>query len=123
MSESFLEVHDLSKAFAGVTVVRDVSFAVAAGEVVGLVGPNGCGKSTIVKMLSGFHPPDPGSRIVVAGAEIEPSADRRARGMAFVHQDLGLVADGSVIENTGARPRIPHRATLAHRLVRRAAGG
>lgn len=57
---SLLTVTGLSKNYAGVQAVRDVSFAVPAGSITGLIGPNGSGKSTSIDCISGFQRPDAG---------------------------------------------------------------
>lgn len=57
---SLLEVNHLTRRFGGLTAVDDVSFAVAAGEIVGLIGPNGAGKTTTFSLISGFTPPSAG---------------------------------------------------------------
>jgi branched-chain amino acid transport system ATP-binding protein len=64
-----LEVHGLSKAYGGVEALRDVSFAVAPGEVVALIGPNGAGKTTCFNLLNGQLAPDRGE-IVVGGKRV-----------------------------------------------------
>ncbi|MBS1893033.1 MAG: sugar ABC transporter ATP-binding protein, partial [Actinobacteria bacterium] len=102
MTTPALSIRHLGKTFPGQVALRDVSFDVAAGEVHALVGENGCGKSTLIKSLSGYHQPDPGSEIEVAGAALPmPHSPRQARevGLAFVHQDLGLIETASVLEN------------------------
>ena len=70
-----------------------------------MLGQNGSGKSTLVKILSGYHQPDPGGALTVNGVALEfplrPGASRNA-GMAFVHQDLGLAPEMTVIENLRA---------------------
>ena len=70
---SVLKVQGLSKAYGGVQAVRDVSFGVAAGELLALIGPNGAGKTTCFNMLNGQIEPDAGS------VEFE---GRRLNGMA-----------------------------------------
>jgi ribose transport system ATP-binding protein len=97
-----LSARGLSKTFAGRRVLRDVELEVSAGEIHGLVGQNGSGKSTLVKILSGFHGPDPGGELRLYGEPVAlplapEDADRRA--MRFVHQDLGLFDEGTVLEN------------------------
>ncbi len=57
MQPRVIQVDGLARAFNGVPAVRDVSFAVGAGEIHGLCGHNGAGKSTVVKMLTGQLPP------------------------------------------------------------------
>jgi ABC-2 type transport system ATP-binding protein len=64
-----LEVQNLSKSFRGIAAVRDVSFMVRPGEIVGFLGPNGAGKSTTVKMITGMLRPQEG-RVLFAGRDI-----------------------------------------------------
>ncbi|WP_034215606.1 sugar ABC transporter ATP-binding protein [Actinoplanes subtropicus] len=97
-----LEVRNLSKTFAGVTVLEKASLALAPGEVHGLVGPNGSGKSTLIKLISGVYSADPDGEILLDGERIGPPIKARAlhgQGLSFVHQDLGLVPDLSVRDN------------------------
>jgi len=97
-----LHLSNLSKTFGGQKALDGVDLAVAEGEVHGLLGQNGSGKSTLIKVLAGFHAPDPGSRLAVCGVDVPlplaPGAFRRHR-MSFVHQHLGLVPSLSVLEN------------------------
>jgi rhamnose transport system ATP-binding protein len=65
-----LAVRSVAKSFGAVAAVRDVSFPLHAGEVHALVGENGAGKSTIVKMLAGVHAPDAG-QIELGGRPVE----------------------------------------------------
>jgi branched-chain amino acid transport system ATP-binding protein len=57
---SFLQVEGLSKSFGGLKAVHDVGFAIEQGEILGLIGPNGSGKTTILNLLTGFLKPDSG---------------------------------------------------------------
>ena len=97
-----LRLSNLSKTFGGQKALDGAELAVAQGEVHGLLGQNGSGKSTLIKVLAGFHAPDPGSRLAICGADVPlplpPGAFRRHR-MSFVHQHLGLVPSLSVLEN------------------------
>jgi ribose transport system ATP-binding protein len=97
-----LEVAHLSKTFGSTRALRDVHLQVASGELHGLVGQNGCGKSTLVKILSGVYSPEPGACIAVDGQRlplpIHPM-DQREAGVSVVHQNLGLVNDRTVWEN------------------------
>ncbi|MFH5821452.1 sugar ABC transporter ATP-binding protein [Georgenia sp. AZ-5] len=102
MSAPRLEVRDLSKTFAGVTVLDRASMSIAPGEIHALVGQNGSGKSTLIKLISGVYRADPGGDVLVDGARVGPPVhpgQLHQQGLAFVHQDLGLVADLSVREN------------------------
>ncbi|MGH2856468.1 MAG: sugar ABC transporter ATP-binding protein [Solirubrobacteraceae bacterium] len=97
-----LQATNLSKSFGGVRVLADVSLSVKGGEIHGLVGSNGSGKSTLIKILSGYHAPDPGGSLMVRGESVPlPVAPDRATrlGLSFVHQDLGLIPQLSVLEN------------------------
>ena len=97
-----IATRDFSKTFGGRTVLRNVSFEVLPGEIHGLVGQNGSGKSTVIKILSGYHDPDPGSSLALLGREVSlPLSPPEARrlGMSFVHQDLGLIGSATVLEN------------------------
>lgn len=96
-----LQVTGLSKSFNGVPALREVDLTIAPGEVHGLLGANGCGKSTLIKILAGFYQAD-GGHIHVNGQSIPlPLGPRglRDQKVAFVHQDLGLVSDSTVLEH------------------------
>ena len=97
-----LEVSRIAKTFGGARALKGIDFSVRGGEVHGLLGQNGCGKSTFVKILSGFHTPDPGGSITISGRAIDfpmRAGVFRDYQMAFVHQHLGLVPSLSVLEN------------------------
>ena len=114
---SALSLRHLRKSFGGVVAVEDFSLDLAAGEIVALVGDNGAGKSTVVKMISGVHTPDSG-RMNLEGARMEFSdaAAARRRGIEVVHQDLALVNNQSVYMNMFLGREIVHPLTgLLHR--------
>lgn len=95
-----LSVRGLAKAFAGVRAVDGLDFDVPAGSVTGLIGPNGCGKSTSIDCISGFQPPDAG-RVLLAGADIgglPPHAIAR-RGLTRTFQNIRLYDELTVREN------------------------
>ena len=100
MSETILELRDVSKSFPGVTALDHISFEVGTGEVHGLVGENGAGKSTLIKIVSGATAKDQGS-IFVAGEEVEYSSplDARNLGISVVYQELSLISNLTVAEN------------------------
>ncbi len=113
-----LEVRNVSKTFGATRALRNVDFSIEAGEVFAVLGQNGSGKSTLVKVLSGFHVPDPGAEIVVDGEPLPiplPAGLARVRGMEFVYQDLGLVPGMTVLENLTIAGR---SASRGHRNLR-----
>ena len=107
-ASALLVVEQISKSFGHVQALKRVSFDVGSGEVVGLLGDNGAGKSTMIKILSGVYQPDSGT-IRRHGLPIQlngPSA-ARLHGIATVFQDLRLVDTRSVAHNIflGREPR------------------
>lgn len=86
-----LELENITKHFGAIHAVNDVSFKLEPGEVVGLMGDNGAGKSTVVKMIAGNFPPTSGT-IRLDGKEMHFSGpmDARKHGIEIVHQDLAL---------------------------------
>ncbi len=100
-----LDVKNLTKRFYGVLALRDASFNLRRGEIHALVGENGAGKSTFIKILAGVYEKD-GGDIRLDGKGVDPR--RETLPIAFVHQDLALVDDLSVAENialTAGYPR------------------
>jgi ABC-type sugar transport system ATPase subunit len=89
--DPILQAMNLTKRFGGLTAVDDVSLDVFAGEVVGLVGDNGAGKSTFIKMISGVYQPNEG-RVFFNGEEATFAGPREARemGIETIYQDLAL---------------------------------
>ncbi|MGH7215114.1 MAG: sugar ABC transporter ATP-binding protein, partial [Tepidisphaeraceae bacterium] len=100
MSESFIHFDHVTKKFAGVTALDDVSVSIAPGECHGLMGENGAGKSTLGKVLAGIHRSDAG-RVLIDGkpVTIHSPADAKAHGIGMVHQELAFAPDLSVAEN------------------------
>lgn len=99
----FLRLEGVSKRFGGVVALDRIDWDVRPGEVHCLVGENGCGKSTLIKLVAGVHAPDPGGRIEIAGepfAALDPALAKR-RGVQVIYQDLSLFPNLSVAENIG----------------------
>lgn len=100
--EPALLARGFSKTFAGKTVLKNVDLDIAPGEIHGLLGHNGSGKSTFIKILSGYHAPDPGAELRLGGRSISlplhPGA-ARSHAVSFVHQDLALADDLTILEN------------------------
>lgn len=96
-----IRFRNISKVFGGVRALDRVDFAVGAGEVHCLAGENGCGKSTIIKIVTGVYQPEPGAEMELFGerlAAVSPGVARRA-GIAVIWQDLALFPEMTVAEN------------------------
>lgn len=95
-----LAVTGVSKSFAGVRAIRDLSFKARTGEATALIGPNGAGKSTVFNLVSGVYPIDTGT-ISVNGVDITnmPSRERIRCGVARSFQNVRLMDHLSVLEN------------------------
>ena len=95
-----LEVDGLDVRYGATQVLWDVSLRVGAGEIVAMLGPNGCGKSTVLKAIMGLVPPSRG-RVRLDGAELSgsPAWERVGRGMSLVLERRRLFPRMSVREN------------------------
>lgn len=96
-----LQLAGVSKNFGGVRALQDVDFELRRGEVHCLAGENGCGKSTLIKIITGVHAPEPGAEITFDGesAVALTPALARQRGIQVIWQDLALFPEMSVAEN------------------------
>ncbi len=96
----FLEVRGLEKRFGGVRALKGVSFEIERGRTYHLMGENGCGKSTLIKIISGAQPSD-GGELYINGQRIEhlTPLGALAAGIETVYQDLSLLPNLSVEEN------------------------
>jgi ABC-2 type transport system ATP-binding protein len=88
----------LSRSFGSVSAVRNVDFAVARGEIFGLVGPDGAGKTTIMRMLAGVLKPDAGD-IHLEGVDVAADPERAKTYLSYMPQRFGLYEDMTVDEN------------------------
>jgi rhamnose transport system ATP-binding protein len=103
-----LELEHISKSFPGVKALTDARFEMRAGEVHALLGENGAGKSTMIKIISGVHKPDTGEvRIDGQRVVFGNPRDAQAKGVATIYQELSLYPDLTVAENIfmGHAPR------------------
>jgi len=101
MSQTLLELRSINKTYGSVQVLHDIDFTLRQGEVHCLAGGNGCGKSTMIKTVSGAIQPDVGSKIMIEGKDIESMtpAEAKARGIRVIYQDLSLFSNLTVAEN------------------------
>ena len=100
MSEVILEMKEIDKSFPGVHALDHVNFDLRKGEVHALMGENGAGKSTFMKVLTGIYSKDGGS-ILYEGKEVEFSNPREAQeaGIVIVHQELNMMGHLTVAQN------------------------
>ncbi len=88
----------LSKSFPGVRAVDALSFEVRAGEIFGMVGPDGAGKTTALRMLAGILPPDAGTASI-AGIDVVRDPERAKHFLSYMPQRFGLYEELTVDEN------------------------
>ncbi len=105
-----IDAQSISRSFGAVQALTDVSLDFRRGEVHGLVGANGAGKSTFLNVIAGAITPSSGA-IVVDGepVEITSPAQAEALGFAFIHQELALIPDFSAIDNITLGMKSPSR--------------
>jgi len=107
MSEEILRVESISKSFGGVNALDHVSMQIKKGEIVCLVGENGSGKSTMIKIISGVYTPDEGEIIINNHRyeKITPIESIR-EGVQVIYQDFSLFPNLSVAENLAVNDQI-----------------
>jgi len=96
-----LQMKNISKTFGEVQAVHDVNFEVGTNEIVGLLGDNGAGKSTLIKIITGYHRPDPGGELYWKGERLEHLTVAKARelGINPVYQERALADQQSIWRN------------------------
>ena len=99
---AMLKMHGVSKSFAAVRALRDVTFTVEGGEIHALVGENGAGKSTLMKVLSGVYPHGSYEGTIVFDGEercFRDVNDSESLGIIIIHQELALIPSMTIAEN------------------------
>ncbi|MGE0035454.1 MAG: ABC transporter ATP-binding protein [Xanthobacteraceae bacterium] len=120
-SEIAIDVEGLSKSFGGRTVVHNLSMQVKRGTIYGFLGPNGSGKTTTIRMITGLLTPDEGSGTCL-GFDIRTQADEIKRHVGYMTQRFSLYQDLSVRENLEFVARLyglPKPAAAARAMVER----
>jgi ABC-2 type transport system ATP-binding protein len=120
-SDIAIDVHGLSKSFGGRKVVRDLSMQVKRGTIYGFLGPNGSGKTTTIRMLTGLLTPDEGEGTCL-GYNIRTQAGEIKRHVGYMTQRFSLYQDLSVRENLEFVARlygIAEPVKAAHAMVER----
>ena len=100
-----IEVTDLTKRYAGVTAVSNITFSVARGEIVGLLGPNGAGKSTTMRILAGYLPASSGT-VRIAGLDVFRESKEVRRRIGYMPENNPLHHDLRVREYLKFRARL-----------------
>lgn len=100
-TENILELRNISKTFPGVVALKNINIAIRRGEVHALLGENGAGKSTLIKILSGYHQPDPGGEIILNDNPVVFKTPKDAISSSFstIYQELTLCPHMTVAEN------------------------
>ena len=118
MSSPILQMQGIGKRFPGVIALEGVDLAVAAGEIVAVIGENGAGKSTLMKIIGGVQPPDSGQMLVDGKpVQFHNVNDSMACGIAFIHQELNVLDNLDVASNVflGREPTVGGPLRLINR--------
>ncbi|PTV97360.1 iron(III) transport system ATP-binding protein [Rhodobacter aestuarii] len=114
----WLSIEGVSRRFDGVAALKDISFALGAGEILCLLGASGCGKSTLLRLIAGVERPETGA-ITLAGQVLSGSGafvEPEARGIGFMFQDYALFPHLNVADNVAfglkGRPRAEVQARV-----------
>ncbi|MEZ4610543.1 MAG: ATP-binding cassette domain-containing protein [Caldilineaceae bacterium] len=112
MADELLRLTGIHKSFAGVRALRGVDLTVEQGKIHCLVGENGCGKSTLIKIIAGVYPRDEGS-VVINGTSYERlhPIDAIREGIQVIYQDFSLFPNLTVAENIALQRRTGGRQT------------
>lgn len=115
MVDNVIAVRGVSKAFAGVQALSDISIEIGPGEIHCLAGENGSGKSTLIKVISGVHSPDAGV-IELNGREFTrlTPMDAIANGVQVIYQDFSVFPNLSVMENLALTTELAERRTFVN---------
>ena len=116
MAETMIEVKDLTKYYGDFLAIEGLSFKIAKGEIVGLLGPNGSGKTTTMRILTGYIPPSTGNA-EIAGYDVLSSSLQARKHIGYLPETVPLYTDMTVrdyLAYMGSlrgmdRTRIPHR--------------
>ena len=98
--ELILRTENICKSFNGIQVLKNINFEIKKGEIHALMGENGAGKSTIIKIITGVYAKDEGE-IYIDGRHVDINSRREAAaaGISVIYQELSLVPDLTVTEN------------------------
>ena len=98
MNKAIIEINNLSKKFNNIAAVKNINFKINKGKIIGLLGPNGCGKSTTIGMLLGLIKPSSGT-VIINGQNIENNRTNILEKMNFISPYIELPKKLTVEEN------------------------
>jgi simple sugar transport system ATP-binding protein len=121
MAGVLLEATDVSKSFAAVQALQDVSFSIEAAEIHALAGENGSGKSTLIKVISGVHAPDSGT-IEIEGTPFDRLTPMQSinHGIQVIYQDFSVFPNLTVMENLAVNSELAEHRFFVNRKRMRA---
>ena len=100
-----IEAQNLTRRYGDFTAVHGISFSVGEGEIVGMLGPKGAGKTTTIRMITGFLPPTSG-RVTVAGKDLFDSPREARRQLGYLPENVALYGEMRVEEYLAYRARL-----------------
>lgn len=116
MAQNILSVTGIKKSFGGVHALKGVDLQIKRGETHCLAGENGCGKSTIIKIISGFYKPDEGSiEIDGQGYKVMTPTEAIKAGVQVIYQDFSIFPNLTVIENLAFNQVLANKKKLVNR--------
>jgi simple sugar transport system ATP-binding protein len=115
MAQELLRVSNIHKSFSGVRALQDVSLTIEQGKIYCLVGENGCGKSTLIKVIAGVYPRDAGE-ISINGTPYHTlhPIDSIREGIQVIYQDFSLFPNLSVAENIALNEQLAQNKRLVN---------
>ena len=119
MKNVILEAKNISKSFSKVEVLHNVSFSIKTGEILGVIGENGAGKTTMMKILSGIYLQDSGDIFFEGNkVDIKKPADAKKIGITLIPQEFNLIKDLTVSENIFLGSEIKKNFYLNKKIMR-----
>src|SRR6476469_8944907 len=100
-----IEVEHLTKYYGATPAVRDVTFSVEQGEILGFLGPNGAGKTTTMRMITGYLPPSSGT-VRVAGFDVQDKSLKAREHLGYLPETVPLYTDLTTYEYLDFRARL-----------------
>ncbi|MCU6735695.1 sugar ABC transporter ATP-binding protein [Diplocloster agilis] len=115
MNEPFIRLRNISKSFAGVKALKNIGLEICPGEIHCLIGENGCGKSTLIKIISGVYAPDSGT-IELDGRLIKHMTPKEAmkNGIEVIYQDFSVFPNLTVAENISLNTQITEKQKVVN---------